>query len=200
MARRGGACFSRCFRATCHAGLSSCFGAATCNPLEDVLDFLWASDHNDLLAVLQRTQMQLVYTGGQDASLSCRMDFKASTEPTKGPLYLIEFTSLCAKVLCLNSLLQGPPDAAGQQIIVSYDAQPLIQMRQLVQVRRRGSDDPGTLAGLQQAAALASRLNHPTLWRLLADAALQTEELDVTEEALVRCAIPTQQQLYCSGL
>lgn len=170
------------------SGPSTCFGGKLCDPLDDVLDCRWASDHDDLIAVLQRTRLLLVSTGYQGVTQPYCMGFGPPKELPDGPLYLIEFSGLCAKALCLPSFLQEKDDAAEKNFLMCYEAEPLLQMRKLVDLHRRGKGEPEAPAGLQRAAALAAKFSHPTLWRLVADAALATEELNLAEEALVRCA------------
>ncbi|KAL8435232.1 hypothetical protein ACSSS7_002621 [Eimeria intestinalis] len=171
-----------------------------CEPVEHAVDYQWASDHEDLIAVLQLTRVLLVHIRLQSES-----DFSYMEEPTQTfceQLFLIDFSSLCARALCTKSLssFTAKSAASEQPHIVKYNAEPLLQMRQLVNLRQRpteykaggprtlhqpaGPEGPGVL---QQAAELAARLSHPTLWKLLADTALAIEQLDVTEEAFVRC-------------
>ncbi|CDI74624.1 Whole genome shotgun assembly, reference scaffold old set, scaffold scaffold_25, related [Eimeria praecox] len=156
------------------------------------MDYMWASDHDDLIAVLQQTGLLLVYTRCQDRSPSFFLGVDVSKEPFSGPLYLLEFCNLCARALCFPALPQQKVAESKQQILRTFDAEPLVQMRRLLRTRQQKIDDSGGLSGLQQAAALATRFNHPILWRLLAEAALASEELGITEEALVRC------EDYCS--
>lgn len=168
------------------SGHSSCFGAKLCDAVEGVLDYVWASDHDDLIAVLRQMGLVLVYAGCQNRTPSFFVGANASKGPPLGPLYLIEFCNLRARALCFPALMQQRIDGPKQEILKHFDAEPLVQMRNLLGSRRKHSEDSEGPAGLQQAAAFAARFNHPILWRLLAEAALASEELGITEEALVR--------------
>ncbi|CDJ49405.1 hypothetical protein, conserved [Eimeria brunetti] len=167
------------------------FAAKLCDPVEAVLDYMWASDHDDLIAVLQQMRLLLVYTRCQDGTPFLFSGVEASKERRVGPLYLVEFCNLRARALCFSSLLQQKIAEPQQEILRAFDAEPLLEMRHLLGSRQKKTDSGG-FASLQKAAAFAARFNHPILWRLLAEAALASEELGITEEALVRC------EDYCS--
>ncbi|KAL8443211.1 hypothetical protein Emag_006039 [Eimeria magna] len=175
---------------------------ALCEPVEHALDYQWASDHGDLIAVLQLSRVLLVHIRIQSGSESSCMVPDEPREALSEHLHLIDFTSLCVRALCTKSLLNVSAKSAASQPprIITYKAEPLLQMGELLNLRRRsmegrageqrilyrsaGLDGPCTL---QQATELAARLSHTTLWKLLADTALAIEQLDVTEEAFVRC-------------
>ncbi|CDJ35916.1 WD repeat protein 35, related [Eimeria mitis] len=171
---------------------SSCFAANLCDPVEAVLDYMWASDHDDLIAVLQHMGILLLHTRSQGGAPSLFLGVEAPKEPLVGPLYLVEFYNLRARALCFSTLLQQKIAEPKQEAVRVFEAEPLLQMRHLLGASQKRPGDSGGLASLQKAAAFAARFNHPILWRLLAEAALALEDLGITEEALVRC------EDYCS--
>ncbi|KAL8274937.1 hypothetical protein Esti_001137 [Eimeria stiedai] len=188
--------------AKCALGSGPSLSKELCEPVEHALDYQWASDHGDLIAVLQLTRVLLVYIRLDSGSESSCMEPEEPSETFSEQLHLIDFSSLCARALCTKSIstLTAKPSASEQPQIIKYNAEPLLQMRRLVNLRQRpteggaegqeilyqdaGPEEPGIL---QQAAELAARLSHPTLWKLLADTALAIEKLEVTEEAFVKC-------------
>lgn len=168
------------------SGRSSSFASLLTEPVEAVLDYMWASDHDDLIAVMQQTGLLLFYTRCHDGSPSSFGCVEASKNHPVGPLYLVEFCNLCARALCFSLLFHQKPALPQQECLRTFDAEPLLQMRHLLGTCQRKTGDSGGLPGLKRAAAFAARFNHPILWRLLAEAALSSEELGITEEALVR--------------
>ncbi|OEH78086.1 wd repeat-containing protein [Cyclospora cayetanensis] len=161
------------------------FGAKLCDTIEDALDYLWASDQDNMIAVLQGSRMILICTTHQEADQPYNMSLQANDKPPCGPMYLIELSNLCAKALCLSCFQQGQAAASEHDFLIRYDAEPLVQMRQLISLEQLRTDESGALVGLRRATALAARFNHPTLWKLIADAALLMEDVDAIEEALV---------------
>lgn len=152
------------------------------------MDYLWASDHRDLIAVLHQTRIVLFFTGQKAKRPPSFMNFEAPEELIKRPLYLVDFNGLRLKALAYPFAAEEANEMPEQQLVKGFVAEPLLLMRQLVETSRTIGEHGAPSVGLRQAASLAATLNHSTLWRLLADAALAAEQLDVTEEALVRCA------------
>ncbi|XP_026190918.1 uncharacterized protein LOC34618801 [Cyclospora cayetanensis] len=154
------------------------------NTIETVVSPL---DQDNMIAVLQGSRMILICTTHQEADQPYNMSLQANDKPPCGPMYLIELSNLCAKALCLSCFQQGQAAASEHDFLIRYDAEPLVQMRQLISLEQLRTDESGALVGLRRATALAARFNHPTLWKLIADAALLMEDVDAIEEALVRC-------------
>ncbi|KAL8451764.1 hypothetical protein Emed_001780 [Eimeria media] len=146
----------------------------------------------------------LVVARLQSGSESSCMVPEERNEAASEQLHLIDFTSLCVRALCAKSLFNVTAGSAvsEQPRIIKYNAEPLLQMRQLLDLRQKspegkdrrqrilyqaaGTEEPCIL---QQATELAARFNHTTLWKLLADTALAIEQLDITEEAFLRLSM-----------
>ncbi|CDJ68044.1 hypothetical protein, conserved [Eimeria necatrix] len=160
---------------------------------------MWANDHNDLIAVMLPAGLFLVQTTRQGVSPSSLFGFDANEKLITGPVCLIDFRNLCARAVCLPTMLRRKVTEEQHVQFSTFDAQPLLQMRQLLDACRTGTQDRGSVVSLQQAATLAASFSHSTLWRLLAKAALELEELEIAEEALVRSVTMTQTQPFCLG-
>ncbi|KAL8424734.1 hypothetical protein Efla_001323 [Eimeria flavescens] len=169
-----------------------------CEPVDSADDYIWASDHEKLIAVLQLTRVFLLSVEPPSDTSSSYMGLDSFGESPRGQLYLIDFSDLRVRALSSDSLLNASGNCE-QPRFLTYKAEPLLQMEQLMNLRREASErvaeglekaeqliDPEGPGLLHQATAIAAKFSHPILWRLLADAALASEQLDVTEEAFVR--------------
>lgn len=154
--------------------------------MENALDYLWASDQDDLIAVLQPTRVLLVSTKQKrDSPYPC-MHAEATDKLPSGNSYIIDFSGLCAKVLCLSSFLKYTDADPETCSIVRYTAEPLLHMRRLTHLHRDDPDIVDEHGSLHHAVALAAGFDHSILWTLLASAALKYEQWKIAEEAFVR--------------
>ncbi len=130
---------------------------------KDVWDLKWASDDDDMLAVMEK--MKLVVYHGEEPE-----------EAVVASTYIAEFTELQVTGIALDNIMQEPDQTnPSADAVVKYDT------RLLRDVREHLLTD-----GHVNAYNMVQKHPHPKLWTVLAEAALEDIDLDAADRAFVR--------------
>ncbi|CAK8696266.1 unnamed protein product [Clavelina lepadiformis] len=129
---------------------------------KDTWDMKWADDNPELIAIMEKTRMYVFR--GLDPE-----------EPLQCSGYICQFNDLEIKSVLLDEIFKDPDNPHSEDLI-ELEVKSLRDTRALVQT-----------VGMKDAAQFVEDNPHPRLWRLLAEAALEQLDLDVAEQAFVRC-------------
>jgi len=129
---------------------------------KDAWDFRWASDNPELFALMEKTRMY-IFRGLEPE------------EPVVSSAYLCDFSDLEVTAVLLDELVTDP-EGATKDLIMHFDTKSLRDTRELL-----------ARVSVHEAYAFVEDRPHPRLWRLLAEAALQTRDFVVADKAFVHC-------------
>lgn len=130
---------------------------------KDVWAMCWAKDNPQLMAIMEKTRMYVLRGADPEEPISCSG-------------YICNFEDLEITGVLLDEIVNGgaAPDKANH----------------LLQLRVKSLRDTEELlahVGIAEAKQFIEDNPHPRLWRLLAEAALKDLDLNVAENAFVRC-------------
>ncbi|XP_017491815.1 PREDICTED: WD repeat-containing protein 35 isoform X1 [Rhagoletis zephyria] len=131
---------------------------------KDVWAICWAKDNPLLLALMEKTRMYVFRGNDPEEPISCSG-------------YICTFEDLEITSVLLDDIISGDETQNSISHIIQLRVKSL-----------RDTDDLLQHVGLEDAKQFIEDNPHPRLWRLLAEAALKKLELDVAENAFVRCA------------
>ncbi|XP_005179364.1 WD repeat-containing protein 35 [Musca domestica] len=131
---------------------------------KDVWAICWAKDNPLLLALMEKTRMYIFRGNDPEEPIACSG-------------YICTFEDLEITSVLLDDIISG-----------EETQNPISHILQLKVKSLRDTDDLLQHVGLEDAKQFIEDNPHPRLWRLLAEAALKKLELDVAENAFVRCA------------
>ncbi|XP_075168241.1 intraflagellar transport protein Oseg4 [Haematobia irritans] len=131
---------------------------------KDVWAICWARDNPLLLALMEKTRMYIFRGNDPEEPIACSG-------------YICAFEDLEITSVLLDDIISG-----------EESQNPISHILQLKVKSLRDTDDLLQHVGLEDAKQFIEDNPHPRLWRLLAEAALKKLELDVAENAFVRCA------------
>lgn len=131
---------------------------------KDVWAVCWASDNPLLLALMEKTRMYIFRGNDPEEPISCSG-------------YICCFEDLEITSVLLDDIISG-----------DETQNPISHIVQLRVKSLRDTDDLLQHVGLEDAKQFIEDNPHPRLWRLLAEAALKKLELDMAENAFVRCS------------
>lgn len=130
---------------------------------KDVWDVKWASDADDLFAIMEKTRMYIFR--GVDPE-----------EPVLSSAYLCSFQALKIRAVLLDEILVHDPERPSKEMVVKFATKSLRDTQELLRT-----------VSIRDAAAYVEENPHPRLWRLLGEAGLEKGELSVAERAFVKC-------------
>lgn len=131
---------------------------------KDVWAICWARDNPLLLALMEKTRMYIFRGNDPEEPIACSG-------------YICAFEDLEITSVLLDDIISG-----------EETQNPISHILQLKVKSLRDTDDLLQHVGLEDAKQFIEDNPHPRLWRLLAEAALKKLELDLAENAFVRCA------------
>lgn len=129
---------------------------------KDVWAMCWAQDNPIMLAVMEKARMYVFRGMDPEEPISCTG-------------YICCFQDLEIKCVLLNDLVKKPDDFR-DDLIVDLVVKSLRDTRELL-----------SKVGLKEANSFIQDNPHPRLWRLLSEAALKELDLEMAENAMVRC-------------
>ncbi|XP_066601241.1 WD repeat-containing protein 35 [Prorops nasuta] len=129
---------------------------------KDVWAMCWAQDNPSLLAIMEKTRMYVLRGLDPEEPISCTG-------------YICSFQDLEIRCVLLDELMQKPDDTKGE-LIVDLQVKSLRDTKELL-----------AKVGLKEANSFIQDNPHPRLWRLLAESALKKLDLEMAENAMVRC-------------
>lgn len=129
---------------------------------KDVWAMCWADDNPALLAIMEKTRMYVIRGLDPEEPISCSG-------------YICSFRDLEIRCVFLDDLMQRPDDLR-TDLIVDLEVKSLRDTKELL-----------SKVGLKEAHNFIQDNPHPRLWRLLAESALKERDLEMAENAMVRC-------------
>ncbi|PAA80196.1 hypothetical protein BOX15_Mlig011636g3, partial [Macrostomum lignano] len=130
---------------------------------KDVWHMRFAEDNPDLFAFMEKTRMYV-------------MKGLEVEEPVSSSAYLCQFKDLEIKGVLLDEILKDCPSSPSQDYLLDMEVKALRDMRDLTEK-----------SGIEQSLKFVEEHPHPRLWRLLAECALERQNLQVAEQAYVKC-------------
>ncbi|KAM7344254.1 intraflagellar transport protein Oseg4 [Cochliomyia hominivorax] len=131
---------------------------------KDVWAICWAKDNPLLLALMEKTRMYIFRGNDPEEPIACSG-------------YICTFEDLEITSVLLDDIISG-----------EETQNPLSHILQLKVKSLRDTDDLLQHVGLEDAKQFIEDNPHPRLWRLLAEAALKKLDLNMAENAFVRCS------------
>merc|ERR1719375_1012597 len=129
---------------------------------KDVWNMRWASDNPDLFAIMEKTRMYIV-RGLQPE------------EPVLSNAYICAFKDLQIQSVLIDEVIQNP-ESPRKEVLLDFETKSLRDTRDILT----------KLSNLKDAFNYVDQNPHPRLWRLLAEAALDSLDFAVAEKAFVR--------------
>ncbi|KFP78598.1 WD repeat-containing protein 35, partial [Acanthisitta chloris] len=129
---------------------------------KDVWDMKWAKDNPDLFAMMEKTRMYVFRNLDPE-------------EPIQTSGYICNFEDLEIKSVLLDDILKNP-EHPNKDYVINFEIRSLRDSRALIEK-----------VGIEESSQFIEDNPHPRLWRLLAEAALQKLDLQMAEQAFVRC-------------
>jgi WD repeat-containing protein 35 len=129
---------------------------------KDVWDMKWADDNPELFAMMEKTRMYIFRNLEPE-------------EPTLSSGYICQFSDLQIKSVLLDEIMKDP-DNPSRDNLIDMETKSLRDSRDLLEK-----------VGIDDAYQFILDNPHPRLWRLLAEAALERLDMEVSEKAFVRC-------------
>jgi WD repeat-containing protein 35 len=130
---------------------------------KDCWDVRWADDDPDSFAAMEKTRL-------------CVYKDLVAEDPVVCSGYLASFTGLEIKSVVLENVVQSP-DKVQKDSIVTNDTARLRVLKEKI-----------SQSGAGDAYGFVDADPHPTLWRHLAEAALEGLDLQCADKAFVRCS------------
>ncbi|XP_033121645.1 WD repeat-containing protein 35-like isoform X2 [Anneissia japonica] len=129
---------------------------------KDVWDMRWAEDNSELFAMMEKTRMYIFRNLDPE-------------EPILSSGYICHFEDLQIRSVLLDEIMKDAEHPSKDNLI-DMDIKSLRDTRDLLEK-----------VGIEEAAQFIEDNPHPRLWRLLAEASLETLDLKTAEQAFVRC-------------
>ncbi|PFH33538.1 WD repeat domain 35 family protein [Besnoitia besnoiti] len=150
---------------TCQAWSSmSAFGAALRFSRQDVSDVLWSRDEADLFAMAEKNTTYLVRG-------------TVLEEPLSGVHFLAGLSELCLDTFNLEALSKTPGEPNARLHRFHYETKRLRDTREILKKANELGD----------AVTYAEQASHPSLWKLIAQHALEKLNLEIAEKAFINC-------------
>jgi len=129
---------------------------------KDVWDMRWATDNEELFAMMEKTRMYIFR--GLDPE-----------EPVLSSAFICTFNKLKIKAVLLDEIM-AEPDHPQKDYVLTFETKSLRDTRELL-----------NSVSIQDAYAFIEDNPHPRLWKLLAEASLEKMDFVVAEKAFVKC-------------
>ncbi|MCP9265269.1 hypothetical protein DINM_020523 [Dirofilaria immitis] len=126
----------------------------------DVWNIKWDSEKDDTIAVMEKTRMHVVRN-------------KETEEPIVNYGYICSFKNLIVRTVLLDELMKNP-ETPHKSFIIDVEIKLLRNVKNLLETME-----------IQKATAFIEKNNHPKLWALLAEIALNRLDTVVAEHAFV---------------
>ncbi|VDN58829.1 unnamed protein product [Dracunculus medinensis] len=127
---------------------------------KDIWNFKWDSDKDDSIAVLEKSRLYVVRNAETE-------------ESTINNGYIGSFRNLTIRTILLDEIMKNP-ETPHKSCIVDVEIKSLRDAKNLLEKMK-----------IQEAAAYIEKKNHPKLWALLAEVALNQLNLETAEHAFV---------------
>jgi WD repeat-containing protein 35 len=128
---------------------------------KDVWNMKWADDNPELFAILEKTRMYVVR--GTDLE-----------EPVLSSAYICQFNDLQIRSVLIDDVVRNS-ETPRKEAILDFETKSLRDTRDILE----------KVPHLKDALAYVEENQHPRLWRLVADAALDQLNFPVAEKAFV---------------
>lgn len=110
---------------------------------------IWSTDNKDVCALMEKNRLYVMRNMNPE-------------EPVLSPGYLCDFTDLEVKAVLLDDVLKAPEDIKNiKEMVVKYECRTL-----------RDTRDHLTTMSLKDAVDFVDQNQHPRLWKLICEAAL----------------------------
>ena len=129
---------------------------------KDVWDMLWADDNNTMFCCLEKTKMCVLRDGKFE-------------DPVLTSGFICSFSDLQVRVAMLDEILRHPEEP-NPEYVLNLEIKILRDARELL---KNGN--------LNDVQTFVEEHSHTKLWKLLADTALEQNNLKIAEHAFVRC-------------
>jgi len=129
---------------------------------KDTWDILWAKDNEEMIAVMEKTKLYL-FRGIEPE------------EPVLSSGYLARHDDLQIMAVMMDEIMQHPMTPS-KDMVLDFPTKSLRDTRAILKD-----------CGVDEALAFIENHQHPRLWRLLAQVALERLEFNVADKAFVRC-------------
>ncbi|ELT97636.1 hypothetical protein CAPTEDRAFT_160931 [Capitella teleta] len=129
---------------------------------KDVWDMKWAEDNSELFAMMEKTRMYIFR----------KLD---PEEPILSSGYICHFKDLQIKSVLLDDIMVKT-DTPTNDSIMEMEVKSLRDTREILEK-----------VGLEEAQSFTEDNPHPRLWKLIAESALEQQNLRIAEHAFVRC-------------
>ncbi|EJD74175.1 WD repeat protein 35 [Loa loa] len=126
----------------------------------DVWNIKWDSEKDDTIAVMEKTRLYVVRN-------------KETEEPVVNNGYICSFKNLIVRTVLLDELMKNP-ETPHKSFIIDVEIKLLRNVKNLLEKMK-----------IDEATAFIERNNHPKLWALLAEVALNRLDTVIAEHAFV---------------
>uniref|UniRef100_A0A0R3RYI0 ANAPC4_WD40 domain-containing protein n=1 Tax=Elaeophora elaphi TaxID=1147741 RepID=A0A0R3RYI0_9BILA len=126
----------------------------------DVWNVKWDSEKDDTIAVMEKTRLYVVRN-------------KETEEPVNNSGYICSFKNLVVRTVLLDELMKNP-ETPHKSFIIDVEIKLLRNVKNLLENMQ-----------IQEATSFIEKNNHPKLWALLAEVALNRLDIDIAEHAFV---------------
>ncbi|VDK76030.1 unnamed protein product [Onchocerca ochengi] len=126
----------------------------------DVWNIKWDSEKDDTIAVMEKTRMYVIRN-------------KETEEPVINSGYICSFKNLVVRTVLLDELMKNP-ETPHKSFIIDIEIKLLRDVKKLLESMK-----------IQEATEFIEKNNHPKLWALLAEVALNRLDIVVAEHAFV---------------
>ncbi|CAG9538621.1 unnamed protein product [Cercopithifilaria johnstoni] len=126
----------------------------------DVWNIKWDSEKDDTIAVMEKTRLYVIRN-------------KEIEEPVFNNGYICSFKNLIVRTVLLDELMKNP-ETPHKSFIIDVEIKLLRNVKSLLEKMK-----------IQEATAFIEKNNHPKLWALLAEVALNRLDTVVAEHAFV---------------
>lgn len=130
---------------------------------KEVWSVIWSTDNKDVCALMEKNRLYVMRNMNPE-------------EPVLSPGYLCDFTDLEVKAVLLDDVLKAPEDIKNiKEMVVKYECRTL-----------RDTRDHLTTMSLKDAVDFVDQNQHPRLWKLICEAALDKLDFQIAEKAFVQ--------------
>ena len=130
---------------------------------KEVWSVMWSSDNPKLCAIMEKNRLFVLNDYQQE-------------EPILTSGYLCDFSNLRVKTVMLDEILKDPEDIKDiSEMITHFEAKTLKDTRDFL-----------TTVSLKEAVEFVEKNQHPRLWKLIAETALEKFNFNIAERAFVK--------------
>lgn len=127
----------------------------------DVWGLCWAEDNAEWVTVMEKNSMTILFGADKE-------------EKHQSANYLCSFKDLRVETVALDQVMSDP-ERPSLECFVKYKAQALQETQELIRSKR-----------IQDALEKAEKQPHPSLWRSIAEHALNVLDLETAKRAFLR--------------